>query len=51
MCHQLRTGLAVGVGIIAVKLLILSVAPFPLVVLIDLVGGDIQERTDTGAVS
>ena len=44
--HQLGTGLAVGVGLFAIQAFILPVAPHPLPVLVDLVGGNIQKGTD-----
>ena len=44
VCRQLRTALAIGVRIIPVQRLVLPVTPAPLVVVIDLIGGDIHHR-------
>ena len=41
---ELRAGLAVAVGIPAALRLVLAVAPFPLAVLVDLVGGHVDRR-------
>ena len=45
--HQLRTGLAVGIGVIAVQRIGLPVSPCPFPVLVDLICRDIQNRLYT----
>ena len=45
MGHELRTGFAVRIRIVAVKRICLSVSPFPFIVLIDFIGRYIQEGT------
>ena len=49
--HQLRAGLGIGVRVEAVQLLVLAVAPRPLLVQVHLVGRHIQEGLDAMAVS
>ena len=51
VCHQFRTGFAVGVRIIAVQFIGLSVSPFPFVISIYFVGCHIQKRFYTFALS
>ena len=41
--HQLRAGLGIGIGVEAVQRLIFPVAPLPLIVMVNLVGGDVQK--------
>ena len=48
MGHKLRTGLAVGIGVIAVEAVGLPVAVLPLHVLVNLIGGDVDKRTHRG---
>ena len=50
MRRQLRAALAVGVGVETVQRLVLAVAPGPLVVVVDLVGGDVQHRAGRSAL-
>ena len=46
MCHKLRTGFAVGIGIIAVQAVCLPIAVLPLPVLVNLVRRHIHQGAD-----
>lgn len=52
MCHELRAALGVGIWIIAVELLILGKAVvLQVVVLVDLVRGDVEKASGTGVIA
>ena len=46
MCHQLRTGFAIGIRIIAVQRVIFAVTVLPFLIFINLVRRHIDERAD-----
>ena len=46
--HQLRAGLGVGVGVVAVQRLVLPITPGPLLILIHFIRGHVQKGLDAG---